>query len=91
MKTQMKMSRKERKATNYVNISQIILRSSDFIKIYNHCKKESCLYGCFIILIIVSFIFIMSLDFYTGEFAVTYARNHQEKGDQEATSSDHIP
>lgn len=91
MKTRMKMSRKERKATNYVNISQVILYSSDFIKIYNHCKKESCLYGYFIILIVVSFTFIMSLDFYTGEFAVTYARNHQEKGDQEATSSDHIP
>lgn len=47
MKTQMKMSRKERKATNYVNISQVILHSSDFIKIYNHCKEESCLYGYF--------------------------------------------
>lgn len=91
MKTRMKMSRKERKATNYVNISQVILYSSDFIKIYDHCKKESCLYGYFIILIVVSFTFIMSLDFYTGEFAVTYARNHQEKGDQEAISSDHIP
>lgn len=89
MKTQMKMSRKERKPTNYVNISQVILHFSDFIKIT--VKKESCLYGYSIILIVVSFIFIMSLDFYTGEFAVTYARNHQEKGDQEATSSDHIP